>query len=199
MDFFSNSADISALSSMLDESRLATENGPQQSQQPPMKLEQTRVVLGGSGITSIPNNNNSSNSNNNKDVPKKTSKNDIWQDDEIPSEDSIMSKNDDRPSPKYEFSYKQEIGTQDTFLNLNGKTPSSSDCSHLVIKIYFPGSQMKDLDLDVTRNRIKAESKILKLFTYLPVSVKHNNGKASFDNKTEVLTVTLPLINELFE
>jgi hypothetical protein len=58
---------------------------------------------------------------------------------------------------------------------------------------------MRDLDLDVTRDRIKAESNKLKLFTYLPVPVKHNDGKASFDKKSEVLTVTLPVINELFE
>lgn len=58
---------------------------------------------------------------------------------------------------------------------------------------------MRDLDLDVTRDRIKAESVKLKLFTYLPVVVKHDAGKASFDVKTEVLTVTLPIINELFE
>lgn len=67
------------------------------------------------------------------------------------------------------------------------------------MKIHFPGSTMRDLDLDVTRDRIKAESAKLKLFTYLPVAVKHKAGKASFDNKTELLTVTLPIINELFE
>jgi hypothetical protein len=39
----------------------------------------------------------------------------------------------------------------------------------------------------------------LKLFTYLPQAVRHDEGKAAFDKKTEVLTVTLPIINELFE
>jgi PIH1 CS-like domain len=58
---------------------------------------------------------------------------------------------------------------------------------------------MRDLDLDVTRDRIKAESAKLKLFTYLPVAVKHKEGKASFDPKTELLTVSLPIINELLE
>jgi PIH1 CS-like domain len=58
---------------------------------------------------------------------------------------------------------------------------------------------MKDLDLDVTRDRIKAESPKLKLFTYLPHPVKYDEGKASFDKASEVLTVTLPIINELFE
>lgn len=68
-----------------------------------------------------------------------------------------------------------------------------------VIKIYFPGSKMRDLDLDVTRDRIKAESAKLKLFTYLPVAVKYKEGRATFDPKTELLTVSLPTINELLE
>ena len=58
---------------------------------------------------------------------------------------------------------------------------------------------MKDLDLDVTRDRIKAESPSHKLFTYLPQAVRHEQGKASFDKSTAVLSVTLPIINELFE
>ena len=58
---------------------------------------------------------------------------------------------------------------------------------------------MRDLDLDVTKNRIKAESPRHRLFTYLPCAVRHDNGSAQFDASKEVLTVTLPIINELFE
>lgn len=123
MEFAGN---ISALSSMLEESRQALDSeSARQSQQPNMTLEPSRVVIGGSNKLTVGSSSSSS-------VPKKSSTNDIWQDDEIPSEDFLMSKIDDRPSPRYEFSYKQEVGTQDTFLGLNGKTPGSSDCSHLV-------------------------------------------------------------------
>lgn len=123
---FTLGADISALSSMLDESRTALDSeSARQSQQPPMALAPSRVVMGGNKIMPP-------NSSSGVTVPKKDTAKNIWQDDEIPSEDSIMSKVDGRPSPKYEFSYKQEVGTQDTFLGLNGKTPGSSDCSHLV-------------------------------------------------------------------
>lgn len=68
-----------------------------------------------------------------------------------------------------------------------------------MIKIHFPGSKMSDLDLDVTRDRVKAESARFKLFAYLPVAVNDKAGKATFDSKTELLIVTLPIINELFE
>lgn len=125
-----NGADIMALSSMLDESRLAESGSSKQSQQPPMSLAPSKVVMGtpnnlATGVSS------SSINKNQKDKAK-----DIWHDDEILTEDSIMSKIDGRPSPRFEFSYKQEVGTQDTFLSLNGKTPGSSDCSHLVRVIF---------------------------------------------------------------
>ena len=124
MSFFGN--DINALSLMLNESRQALDSvSTNQSQQPHMSLEPSRVVLGGAQTV------NSSSSSNCGKIKKSVEK-DIWQDNEIPSEDSIMRMADDRPSPQYEFSYKQEMGTQDTFLGLNGKSPSSSDCSHLV-------------------------------------------------------------------
>jgi hypothetical protein len=56
---------------------------------------------------------------------------------------------------------------------------------------------MKDLDLDVTKERIKVESRTMKLFTYLPCIVDADNGNAKYDTKKSVLTVTLPIINQL--
>lgn len=121
MSFFGS--DINALSAMLDESRQALDTeSSKQTQQPPMSLAPSRVVIGGSLAAA------SSGSN----KIERSKEKDIWQDGEVPSEDSIISQVDGRPSPRYEFSYKQELGTQDTFLGLNGKTPGSSDCSHLV-------------------------------------------------------------------
>jgi len=121
----------------------------------------------------------------------------IWQSEAVPLEDALLctSENDGRPVPRYEFSYKQMIGTEDTFLGMGGKSPATSDCTHLVVKVHFPGATMRDLDLDVTKNRIRAESKDLKLFTYLPVNVYSDKGKAQFDVKKSVLSVTLPVIS----
>jgi hypothetical protein len=126
-----NGADIMALSYMLDESKLAESATSKQSQQPPMSLAPSKVVIGVSNKMACVASSSSSHKS-----PKVKAK-DIWNDDEIPTEDSILSKIDGRPSPRYEFSYKQEVGTQDTFLCLNGKTPGSSDCSHLVSVICF--------------------------------------------------------------
>lgn len=121
-------------------------------------------------------------------------KNAIWDDEEIPTEDALLNARDERPCPRYEISYKQSIGAEDTFLGLSDKTPLSADCTHIVVKIHFPGATMKDLDLDVSKNRIMAASKTHKLFTYLPTDVDSANGKAAFDKNKEVLSVTLPVV-----
>ena len=124
------------------------------------------------------------------------SKNEIWDTDVIPNQDDVRDINDKRPAPHYEISYKQSIGTEDSFLGMGDKSPATQDCSHIVIKMHFPGSKLKDLDVDVKKNRISAESKTLKLFTYLPVAVDHDNGNAQFDPVKYILTVTIPIIKE---
>ena len=125
----------------------------------------------------------------------------IWNADQVPLEDALLCNKagDDREVPRYEFSYKQVVGTEDTILGMNDKTPGSQDCSHLIIKVHFPGCTMRDLDLDVTKSRIRAESKTFKLFTYLPVSVDHDKGNAKFDTKKCVLTVVVPIISSMSE
>lgn len=178
-----SSVDISKLSTLLTESRQAQEIAGEKSSQPPQRTEATLVrATGTTGITSTK-----------KSIDPKS----IWSDEEIVSEDSFIDSSDKRPCPRYEFSYKQTVGTEDTFLGLNDKTPLSSDCTHLVIKVHFPGCSFKDIDLKVTSQRIVAQSSQLKLMTYLPVKVDDSNGNAKFDAKKEVLTVSVPIVHEL--
>jgi hypothetical protein len=186
--------DISSLSSLLNESRESTERRVETFQQKPLPGSSTVVRQG------------------NKEAPvyisptvevtKEKIKQDsdsnkkIWEDSDILSEDAFLAVKDDRPAPRYEVSYKQSIGTEDTFLGMSEKTPLSSDCTHLVIKIHFPlSSSASELELKVTKNSVLAASKSLRLFTYLPVDVDENNGKAQFDKKKELLTITLPIIS----
>ena len=83
---FTLGADISALSSMLDESRTALDSeSSRQKQQPPMALAPSKVVMGGHKPILE-----ASSSSSGVVAPKKSSAQDIWQDDEIPTEDSIF-------------------------------------------------------------------------------------------------------------
>ena len=172
--------DIGQLSSLLNESREAQESISSKSTQPPQFTDPTLIKTG----------------NSNAAQKKKIDSKSIWGEEEIPSEDSFVDQFDKRPTPRYEFCYKQSVGTEDTFLGLSDKTPLSSDCTHLVVKVHFPSCTMKDIDLKVTSQRITAQSKQHKLSTYLPVKVDETNGNAKFDPKKEVLTVTLPIVNE---
>ena len=73
------------------------------------------------------------------------------------------------------------------------------DCTHILVCIRFPGATMADLDLEVTRQQIIAESSALRLATYLPFPVQEKQGNAKWDARTDTLTVTLPIIRpELF-
>ena len=130
-----------------------------------------------------------------KDAP--VDPDDIWTVDEVPAEETagVIDDNairDSRPEPKFELMYKQGVGTEDLFLGTE-KTPGSMDCTHLVYRITFPGHKMADLELDVTKNSLKAESKTLRLAIFLPLSVDFDNGSAKWDAKSEALVITLPI------
>ena len=182
--------DLSSLSTLLEDSAKAAEKREAVQAQPP-KATGVTVVKGRAEVLAA---------NEEKKKVEELEKQKIWDASEAPIEDALLcGKDDDREVPRYEFSYKQAVGTQDTFLNMNDITPASTDCSHLIIKVHFPGCTMKELDLDVTKNRIRAESKSFKLFTYLPVNVDHDKGNAKFDKDKCVLTVTVPIIHWLAE
>jgi hypothetical protein len=173
MDFMGEG--VTQLSTMLNDSREASEAKEGETVRP-QALGNTKVVMGKAAA---------------KEDPKA-----IWKDSEIPLEDAVICRSDGRPAPRYEISYSQTVGTEDTFLGLSGKSAASSDCNILVIKIHFPGEVMRDIHLDVTTNRILAESKLLSLFTYLPVTVVHEKGSAKFDSAKHVLTVSMPIKDE---
>ncbi len=45
---------------------------------------------------------------------------------------------------------KQAVTTEDMYLQLGNKTPSSVCCEDMVIKINLPDTKLADVDLDVT-------------------------------------------------
>lgn len=178
-------SDIGNLSTLLTESRRAQETSNTPHNQPPSAVAPTTVKLGKQQNATILGN---------AQLNKTLNEKDIWGPDEILTEEALVDWKDERPVPRYEFNYKQSVGTEDTFLGMSDKTPLTADCTHLVVKIHFPKATMKELDLNVTKNRIKAASRHHHLYTYLPVNVDAENGKAKFDTVKEVLSITLPIV-----
>lgn len=132
--------------------------------------------------------------------PKKKKKDpkDIWDEDEVPPEEAILAEDlhDPRPRPVYEVLFKQDVMSEDVFLGIGDKTPGTSDCTHMVVRVQFPGHQMRDLDLDVTKNKLRVESRTLLLSTYLPMPCDPDCGSAKWDAKKETLIVTLPILRD---
>ena len=119
----------------------------------------------------------------------------IWADDEIPPEEALAfvdAAAETRPKPKFAMLYKQLVSSEDVYLGTE-KTPGSCDSNALVYKIDFPGHAQRDLDVDVTKTTLTAESKSLRLALYLPQPVLADRGTAKWDEKKKQLVVTLPV------
>jgi dynein assembly factor 6, axonemal len=59
---------------------------------------------------------------------------------------------DDRPSPEYEFAYKQAVQTTDAFLGMDplGKDPTSTSCEDLLLHVTLPeAASAADVDVDL--------------------------------------------------
>jgi len=75
----------------------------------------------------------------------------IWDVDELEENIDIDDDVDDgRERPKYEFLYRQAVGTEDAYLGSNDKDPSSTCCEGMILRVELPGTpSMADIDLDV--------------------------------------------------
>ena len=78
-------------------------------------------------------------------------KNEIWTDKDF-LEDNL--KEDGRPKPKYEILYRQNVSTEDIYLGLSEKDPSSNCCDQLIMKVYLPNTNLKEIGLEVREQSI---------------------------------------------
>ena len=101
-------------------------------------------------------------------------------------------------APRYDILYKQHVGSEDVYLGLGQKTPSTVDCNYMVVKVKLPGEEFKDLELNVTKQKFVVGSSKYRLSTFLPHPCEHEQGKAQWDKEKHggLLTVTLPIIRD---
>ena len=84
---------------------------------------------------------------NKKEEVKKTDKDDIWTEEEINIKEE--ERPDDRPQPDFDVLFKQHVGTEDIFLGLSDRDPSSTHCDSLLVKVKLPGTKFAHVQLDV--------------------------------------------------
>ncbi|XP_071347694.1 dynein axonemal assembly factor 6 [Trachinotus anak] len=123
---------------------------------------------------------------------KKNSK-DIWNEEEVAEGSQYDDLADPRPQPEYEIILKQSVGTEDLFLGLSGKDPSSMCCEAMLVKIKLPDAKATDVVLDVKEKFLDLRTPKYKLGLHLPHPIHSQEGKAKFFTDREELEVTLLL------
>ncbi|KAK7503781.1 hypothetical protein BaRGS_00004904 [Batillaria attramentaria] len=129
--------------------------------------------------------------------PEKKNTKDIWDAEEVPEGAEYEALYDPRPQPEYDIVYKQAVSSEDMFLQMGNKTPLTSSCEDMVVKISLPDTKMADVELDVKQKFLDCRTPKFKLGLHLPHPVDHKQGKAQWDAKTETLVVTLRMTREL--
>ncbi|MBN3322975.1 PIHD3 protein, partial [Atractosteus spatula] len=127
-----------------------------------------------------------------KDAPSKDSRQ-IWSEEEVAEGSQFDDLCDPRPQPEYEILLKQRVGTEDVFLGMSRKNPSSACCESMLVKIKLPNTKITDLVLDVKENFLDLRTPKYKLGLHLPHPVHSEEGRACFITEREELEVTLPM------
>ncbi|XP_029381381.1 dynein axonemal assembly factor 6 [Echeneis naucrates] len=123
---------------------------------------------------------------------KKNSK-DIWSEEEVAEGSQYDDLADPRPQPEYDIILKQRVGTEDLFLGLSGKDPSSMCCESMLVKIKLPDTKATEVVLDVKEKFLDLRTPKYKLGLHLPHPIHSQEGKAQFFSEREELEVTLLL------
>lgn len=131
-----------------------------------------------------------------KQKPKKQDEGAIWQPEEFKAASGVVVKqeaSDDRIAPRYEIMPRMRVGAPDVFLNLQEMDPSSDSCQDLLIKIWLPDTQLKDISVDVLDDRVLLQAPKYRLNVALPHKVRKDSGNAKWDKLTGLLSVVVPV------
>ncbi|XP_024593906.1 protein PIH1D3 [Neophocaena asiaeorientalis asiaeorientalis] len=121
----------------------------------------------------------------------------IWNPEEVPEGAEHHDVWDIRETPEYEIVFKQQVGTEDMFLGLTRKDPSTACCKDLLIKIKLPNTNTSEIELNIQEMTLDLRTPNKKLLLTLPYPVECNNAKAFYIAETETLEVTMTMKREL--
>eukprot|EP00928_Gymnodinium_smaydae_P080661 TRINITY_DN64312_c0_g1_i1.p1 TRINITY_DN64312_c0_g1~~TRINITY_DN64312_c0_g1_i1.p1 ORF type:complete len:199 (+),score=52.50 TRINITY_DN64312_c0_g1_i1:136-732(+) len=126
---------------------------------------------------------------------KKKDEKAIWQPEEFKAASGVVVKEegDDRAVPRYDILRRQKVGATDTYLNLQELDPSSDQCQELLVKVWLPDTQLKDISLDVLEDRILLQAPKYRLNLPLPSKVRKDSGNAKWDKLAGLLSVVIPI------
>ncbi|XP_078544513.1 dynein axonemal assembly factor 6 [Lissotriton helveticus] len=133
-----------------------------------------------------------------KATPKEecASGNDIWDPEEVQEGSEFDDILDHREQPEYEIIFKQHVASEDVFLGMSRKDPSTACCEDMLVRIKLPGVKSGDIVLDVRDKFLDLRTPKYKLGLHLPHPVDGKIGKAHFISEKETLEVTLTMRRE---
>ena len=105
-------------------------------------------------------------------------KNEIWTEKDFKEE---KFEEDDRPKPKFEILYKQNVGTEDIYLGLSDKDISSNSCDQLLMKVYLPNTNLKEIGLEVKEQSVHLTTPQYLLNHILQYKVFKDKTEAKWD------------------
>ncbi|XP_050997229.1 dynein axonemal assembly factor 6 [Acomys russatus] len=120
----------------------------------------------------------------------------IWNPEEVPEgaeHDDIW---DVRETPDYEIVFQQTVGTEDVYLGLTRKDPSTACCEELVVKIKLPDTNPSEIQIDIQEMLLDLRTPKKKLIVNFPQPVESNSAKASYIWEAETLEVRMALKRE---
>ncbi|KAI5736030.1 hypothetical protein M8J77_025715 [Diaphorina citri] len=122
----------------------------------------------------------------------------IWNKDEVPSMDTLPddANLDPRITPEYDIMYQQSVTSEDIYLQMGGKTPSSVSCEDMLVTIQLPGEQRENVDCDLTTQHVDIRSIKYRLALPLPHPVLPHLCQATWDSDKSKLKLTLRLTRE---
>ncbi len=131
----------------------------------------------------------------NPSKPVEKCPNDIWDETEV-EERPVVDLDDPRSQPEYDLNFSQNVTSEDMFLQMGYKNPSTACADNLILRIWLDVKSAKDIELDVKPNVVDCRTKTHRLTLSLPHPIDEQRSKAKFDLDTSVLTLTLPLNRE---
>ncbi|XP_021030157.1 protein PIH1D3 [Mus caroli] len=121
----------------------------------------------------------------------------IWNPEEVPEgaeHDDIW---DVREIPDYEIVFQQTVGTEDVYLGLTRKDPSTACCQELVVKIKLPNTNPSEIQIDIQEMLLDLRTPKKKLLVNFPQPVERNSAKASYIWEAETLEVRMTVQRDL--
>lgn len=122
---------------------------------------------------------------------------DIWHESEVKEGAEFDDFLDPREKPEYEILFKQRVSSEDIFLGLSRKDPSSACCEDMVIRIQLSDTKVSDVSLDVRKKYINLCTPKYKLGLHLAHAVNEKSGQAKFMADTGTLELTLPMVRDM--